>query len=179
MPDPTGEFGGSVDLTPAIPPAPLRDWAVLAAIRDALEATGAFDAVALGAEPEAQGLAASVGKLAVVAPMDWEEVDDADGIDAVDAVDDARNTVRLRFRLTIVVREGDVEARGSELDRLVGVAKNAIDGRALIPGGTIPGWTKLRRGTWQDPRSPEWRQVIVGETAYLVDGDDMHNEDEV
>jgi hypothetical protein len=149
-----------------------RDWYVLEAIRDLLQETRQFDDVYLSELPEARGRGAGELKVAVLEPNDWEELDESDD------PDDVQDTVRMRFKLTIIVRAEDPELRDREVDRLVNICKNTIDGQPIVLGQTIPGWTKLRRGKWDPAKAPERRQTITGETAYWVDGETEHDETE-
>jgi hypothetical protein len=149
-----------------------RDWYVLEAIRDLLAETDAFDDVYLSELPDGRGRGAGELKVAILEPVDWDELDESDD------PDDVQDTVRMRFRLTLIVREEDPVLRDREVDRLLNVCKNAIDGQPLVVGQTIPGWTKLRKGKWEKPITPERRMTITGETAYFVDGDDQHDETE-
>lgn len=149
-----------------------RDWYVLEAIQALLEATHAFDNVYLSELPESRGRSAGELKVAVLEPNDWEELDESD--DAADVQD----TVRMRFKLTLMVREEDPALRDSEVDRLLNVCKNVIDGQQLVAGQTIPGWTKLKRAKWEPARAPERRMTVTGETAYWVDGETEHDETE-
>jgi hypothetical protein len=167
----TGPLGGGDMPTPAAAVG-VRDWLVLVALKDALDATGAFDAVALSEEPEVHGRSAAETNLAVLSLLDWQEVDESDD------PEDVQDTVRMRFALTLIVRRGEAAVRDGELDRLLGVAKNAINGKPLRDYQTIPGWTKLRGGRWADPKPPERRMTVIGETAYYVDGDDRHDTEE-
>lgn len=156
-------------------PAPARgyrDWWVLEAIRDLLKETRQFDDVYLSGLPEQHGRSAGELKIAVLEPNDWEELDESDD------PDDVQDTVRMRFKLTLIVRAEDPELRDREVDRLLNVAKNVIDGQPLVLGQTIQGWTKLRRGKWEPAKGIERRQAVTGETAYFVNGDDQHDETE-
>lgn len=147
-----------------------RDWYVLEAIQALLQETRQFDAVYLSELPESRGQHAGELKVAVLEPTDWDESDDTDD------PDDVQDTVRQRFKLTLMIRDDDPVARDREVDRLLSTCKNAINGQPLVPGQTIPGWTKLRRGKWEPARAPERRMTISGETAYFVDGE--HDETE-
>lgn len=172
----TDPFNSS-DLSAApSPPQGLRDWHVLEGVRDLLAATNEFDGVGLSELPETQGVGAGVIKLAIVSPLDWEEIDETD--DEADVQD----TIRVRFTLTLLVRIDDAALRDNETDRLLCVCKNALDGRPLVMRGgesaTIPGWTKLRRGRWEKAVPPERRMTVLGESTYWIDGDDGHDEED-
>lgn len=150
----------------------VRDWLILEAIQQALDATQQFDGVYLSELPEQHGRSAQETRVAIVLPLDWQEVDDADGPTGVEDV------VRMRYQLVLLVRNEDPVERDRDLDRLLGVCKNEIDGVELIPGQTFPGWTKLRSGKWEPAAAPERRMTVVGECAYLVVGDDQHDTEE-
>jgi hypothetical protein len=141
----------------------MRDWDVLDSIISTLQGTGSFDGVYPAAEPEQQGKPADDRLAAVVAPRDWEEVDDSDDPTTV------QSTRRIRYGLVLIARDADAEARARALDQLLAVAQNALDGQS-IGGLTIAGWTRLRRGRYLDPTPPEQRMEVIGETAYFVDG---------
>ncbi len=148
--------------------ADLRDFDVISAARDALAATGEFDGVYPGGLPEEEGATAGDTYAAYLAVRDWDEPTEfADDEFSADS-----GCRRVRYRLTLAVRRDDREERDRDLDRLFGVAANALDGVSLADL-TLPRLTRLRRGTWEKPVPPERRMTCWGEFAYLV-GDDDH-----
>lgn len=140
-----------------------NDGDVLDDAQGRLQATGAFDGVYRSALPESRGGAAGDRLAAVVAPLDWEQTDDVDDETLV------QSTRRVRWTLTLIVRDDDPEARERALEKLLAVAQNALDGQALA-ALTIPDWTRLRRGRYQPPSAPEQRMTVTGEFAYWVAG---------
>jgi|GEM_PF-6977298 len=176
---PTGDLAQGNNLPPnsggdLVTPAPaevgLRDYWILEAIRDLLLETNQFDDVYLSGLPENHGHSAAMLKVAVLEPAEWNEFDERDD------PDDVQNTVRMQFRLTLLVRDEDPVQRDNEVDRLLGVCKNIIDGQDIIRESTIRGWNKLRKGKWERPVAPERRMTVVGEVAYFVDGETVHDE---
>lgn len=147
-----------------------RDWDVLDDARERLLATGEFDGVYRSALPETRGQRAGDSRSAGVAPADWEEVDDADDETLVQALR------RVRWTLTLCVRDDDPEARERTLDRLLAVAQNALDGQALADLA-IPAWTRLRRGRYEPSSGPEQRMTVTGEFAYWIGGWDGHDDE--
>ncbi|WP_422932040.1 hypothetical protein [Singulisphaera sp. PoT] len=149
-----------------------RDWLILEDIARRLDQTGEFSGVHLTGPPEAKGSSSGEAKSAYLELDSWEEVDESDD------EYDVQNTVRARFRLTLAARENDAETRDRELDRLLGVAKNAINGRPLLDRFVILDWSKLLSGKWEPATPPERRMAVIGQFAYFVDGDDKHSEEE-
>jgi len=151
--------GGPNTVDPTSPPGGCRDWFVLEAIAAALEATQQFDAVTLSVLPEVEGRGASQTKLAAVLPVDWQEVDESGD------PDDVQDTVRLSFALVILVRDGDAVTRDREGRPAPGRLQERDRRGRPDPRADDPGWTKLRRGKWQDAVAPERRMVVTGESA--------------
>lgn len=158
---------------PVGPIPPPRDADIIDAIIAALRATKAFDEVAWGETPERWGRGADKSALATVEPSGWQEIDEWD-----DEPDDSGlgYTVRSTFTLTLYSRSSDPRTRDRRVDRLLNVAKNAIDGNGF-GGLTIPDLTLLRSGKYQPAANPERRMIVVGEYAYLVDGSPNHDTD--
>lgn len=168
----TGGLGARAGSTvPAVPPP--RDADVIDAIIASLRATRAFDEVAWGEAPEKWGRAADRSALATVEPADWKEIDEWDEEPAGDSLGYA---VRSTFLLTIYVRNPDNRTRDRRVDRLLNIAKVAIDGQGF-GGIVVPDLTILRSGKYQPAASPERRMTVVGEYCYLVDGSESHDTD--
>lgn len=146
-----------------------RDYDVLQDIADRLTATNQFDGVWLSGLPEDRGRPAGDLNAAVVSPRDWTEDD------AHQDVAGAVNTRQVKYDLTLIVRREDAEIRDRELDRLLNVAQNALDGVAFLDICIAP-WSKLTRGKHERPAAPERRMSVTGAYAYHVIGDDNHDE---
>jgi hypothetical protein len=140
------------------------DWDILGDARDRLVATGAFDGVYRSAAPEDRGRKSADRYAAVVSAASWEEVDPYDDEREV------QSERRVAWTLTLIARDDDPELREKALARLLAVAQDALDGVALGPGITIPGWTRLRKGRYLPAEPPEQRMAVSGEFAYWVEG---------
>lgn len=129
---------------------------------------GDFDAVEIGHPKEFDEIfPADRQAVTLVTPIGWDELDDADSEEVVR---------KLRYTLTLAVREHDPELRYELLDRFANAAADALDGRSLADL-TEPAFTKLRQGRYGDPTGPEQRITIAGEAQYRVIGFDTHDED--
>ena len=144
------------------------DFSILNDARDRLAALGVFDGVYRSALPEDKGQSSGDKLAAVVAPGDWDEVDERNDEETV------QSTRRVRWALTLIARDDDPELREAALDDLLSASQNALDGVSLA-GVTIPDWTRLRRGRYEPSQSPEQRMTVVGEFAYWVEGFDGHD----
>jgi len=140
-----------------------RDWDVLDAAKTLLEGTKQFDGVYRGALPELKGQAAGDRFAAVLSMRSWEELSESADPSVI------QSTRRLKWKLTLIVRDDDPEVRERELDRLLAVAEDALDGQSLA-GITLPDWTYLASGVYEDPKPPEQRMTVLGQTAYYVEG---------
>ena len=141
-----------------------RDQDVFRAIKAALEATGAFEAVLLHQDPDRPRVANDRSPIATVRRTSANEVDLCGfPITRERAVD---------YELTIAVRGMDPEARFEALDLLRDLAADALDGRSLA-SLTLPSRTTLA-GSIDDLKAgpPEHRVTMKGRFAYLIDEDD-------
>lgn len=145
-------------------PVPVRDPDILDDIQARLKAIGLFDNVYRSALPEDRGQSASDNMAAAVAMNEWQEIDDADD------GPNLRLQRTVRWTLTLFVREDDPQVRERKLDKLLAASQKALDGKSLA-GVTVPDWTRLRRGTYQTPASPEQRMTVAGDAIYWVEGD--------
>lgn len=147
-----------------------RDTDIIDAVISALKATGAFDDVVWGEPPERHGRGADLSALAIVEPSDFTEIDRWDDEDGLGY------ETQPTFTLTIAVRNGDPRTRDRRVDRLLNIAKNALDGNGF-DGLVVADKTILGRGKWTPATSPERRMVVTGQYAYLVDGSAAHDTD--
>lgn len=142
-----------------------RDRDMRNAIRDALDATGAFAVVSVsGSLPEDQGLGASELTAAIIQPDTdtWQGGWDAQPEGLVELVATAI--------VTVLVRHEDPQARDERAEQLVMLVANAVNGAMLVPGYNVPGKTRVQRWRWQPARPPERRIAIPVQWTYLVDG---------
>lgn len=163
-------YFGLAGVDPGAPPpvAVGHDWDIMEDIQTRLEATGQFDGVHLTGPPTYQQVAASEDVTAWLQLVDWDEDDSRDDLDNVEV------TRRVHWTLTIAVRFAEGERRDRELSRLTSVAQNALNGKSLA-GITLPGLTRLRRGRFDEPNTPERRTIITGEFLYLIEGFGGHD----
>lgn len=149
---------------------PVSDRHIMRSIKQALEATGQFDAVYRGIITDGAGKPADFKAIAVIYMDNFEEPTFADDYD------DTQSQHTLRFRITIEVREDDPELREDELDRLRCVVQNAINYQTFNDV-TIPGLTVVRTGSYGKPDHPTQSVELRIETAYFVDAPDLHDEE--
>lgn len=151
---------------------PVRDYSIFRAAVAALEATGDFARVLIGERPtgDQTQVAAFDVPAAILVPGRFDEIDPWD--DAADV----QSERTVHFDLVLIARDQDADARVESLDRLGQVAAKAIGGRS-VGGFTLPGKTRIRRGTWLAAREPEKHLVLAVETSYLIDGFSAHDDD--
>lgn len=150
----------------SVGPAPgtegVRDDAIFQAIVAILQATGEFDDVHYPSLPEEQGEPAAELKMAVLEPAEHSE--------PVEIFDDGSDEIVMaKYQLHITVRDGDAATCASEVDRLMNVACNAINGQSIL-GATFPDTTRLKRGKWNRRVAPEQKVICQGEFQYEVIG---------
>lgn len=175
--DGLGSFGSTsllltFGLNPGVAAAagPVSDRHIMRSIKEALEATGQFDAVLRGVITDAAGKPADYKAIAVIWMDNFEEPTFADDEDAT------QSQHSIRFRITIEVREDDPELREDELDRLRCVVANAVNYQSFNDV-TITGLTLVRSGTYGKPDHPTQSLDLRVETAYFVDAPDLHDEE--
>jgi hypothetical protein len=141
----------------------MRDRDVRNAVQSALQATGQFDLVSLTGLPEDYGFGASNLKVCVIEPVSTQEDPRWDAQTFGGMV----NTSQVS--LTFIARFEDAQLRDEQVEQLVDVAANAINGNQL---GTlvIPGLTRITSWQWQPPSAPERRIKATFQYAYLVPG---------
>jgi len=174
--DGLGSFGSTsllitFGLTPGASTAasPVSDRHIMRSIKEALEATGQFDAVYRGIITDGAGKPADFKAIAVIYMDNFDEPTFADD------EDDTQYQHALRFRITIEVREDDPELREDELDRLRCVVANAINYKNFSDV-TIPGLTLVKTGSYGKPDHPTQSLDLRVETAYFVDAPDLHDD---
>ena len=140
-----------------------RDYDVLDDVRARLVATKEFDAVYRSALPETKGQSAGDRFAAAVEHRSWEELSESADPSVI------QSTRKLKWRLTLLVRDDDPEVRERELDRLLAVAQDALDGQSLA-GVTLPDWTYLSSGVYEDAKPPEQHMRVEGYCAYYIEG---------
>jgi hypothetical protein len=132
-----------------------RDYDLWADARDRLEATGAFDLVAVG-RPDERARPAVEAAACWVVPLDDDEMD----------IDPDLTMVGCRFGLVIEARAEDVESRADTLDRLKNVAKNALNGQSLA-GISLPGRTRVCKAAHGRRRHPTAPMELTVEAPYF------------
>jgi hypothetical protein len=146
-----------------------RDRDVRNAIQAALMATSAFDAVWIWGLPENYGSAASQMTAAAIEPQSSSQDDKWDSQTSGGLV------VTSRVGITFLYRADDPQVRDEGVELLLDTAANALNGTDLIPGFTIPAWTRFRSWTWQEPQPPERRIISAFEYQYEIDGWDVYD----
>lgn len=134
--------------------------AILNAVKEALEATGAFDEVWTGGlvdprgRPSGELLGVGIEPGLVAAEQLW------------DAGPAGQPIVTVKAALRVVVRHVDPQIRDAEADRLTAVVRNALDGQSLA-AANWPDFTRVGAWNWLPP-SAEERQVLAAfETRFL------------
>lgn len=125
-----------------------RERDVRNAMRDALLATSAFDDVLIGRDVEDYG-AGGIGAWCRIDPIGdsgrgmWDEGDELE--------------VTSKVKITITARHEDQQMRDEMAERLVNVARNAINDQSHA-SLTMPGLTGFDSARWLPPKHPA-RQV--------------------
>lgn len=161
---------------PPILPATKRDRDVRAAIRDRLIATNLFNDVwftgaitgfgdggeVAGAviDPIGGGLAAASGTglaagRSIGTGLGWDDVGD---------LLDFTSTVKV----TLIARDEDPQIRDERAEQLLGILHNAINGRILVPGLTIPSKTIVAHWVWTSANPPERQIEATVSYGFLV-----------
>ena len=146
---------------PTTMPSP-RERDVRAAIRDLLDAAGAFDGVYPAGLPEDHGERSGDLRAAAIEPVGTEV--DAQGDDVAGAL-----TASATIALTLIARDDDPEARDAAAEHLLYVAADALNGVSLA-GATLPASTRIRSWSWRKAVAPERRIEAVLAFQYLVEG---------
>lgn len=135
------------------------------ALKAALEATGEFDEVTLIGLPETDGgSAASDALLAAIQPGRTSMLT---GWDAAPA---GGRAFTCQFLVTILARRSDPELCDDLAEQLLDVARNAVDGQALVPGFNEPQKTMATGWAWLPRTAPERRIAITITYNYVQDG---------
>ena len=149
--------------------ASVRDMDILGWIVSALKGTGAFNGVYMSDPPELSGKQAAYRALAVVQPVGGDE--SAEGWDDPDESQWAR---KVEWRLVILARDPDPTTRDRLAERLLNVARGAVDADASILDATIIGRTHIYRDRWLPAVPPERQIEAIGTFTYLIDGPSGH-----
>lgn len=146
-----------------------RDRDVRNAIQTALVATNAFDGVWLWGLPENYGSGASQFAAASIQPMSSRQEDRWDSQTAGGLV------ITSTVQIMLLYRENDPQLRDEACELLFDTAADALNGTDLVAGFTLPGMTRFRQWTWQEPQPPERRIVAIFEYQYEIDGWDSYD----
>ena len=160
---PAAYFYGSSSPQVIVPVVPETNWPdqpSYQAMITLLESTGVFDGVIFGASTQRSQAGADQYPLAIVTPKGWEESDDYDPTLIVR---------RVRFSITIVVKDQDALPRFDLLDSLSGTVKRMVDGSNLN-GTSLPALTRIRAGRYEYANHyPEQSIDLEGEFASITD----------
>jgi len=141
----------------------LRERDAREAIRAALEATGAFDAVYLGAFPLIDGRSAKDALAAAIEPVDGNINARYDGGGAgLDSMADAR------VQITFLARDEDGRRCDENVERLFMTALNVLTGSNL-GGLAMPRFSRFGRYVWRRANPPERRIDAEFHFRYLID----------
>jgi hypothetical protein len=140
-----------------------RERDIRRAVADALNATGAFDAVWIADPDDPTGNAASNWRAAGIRPGATTLLQGFDGAAGGGLV------YRCQIPLTLVSRHEDQQVRDELAEELLNVARNALNGRGL-GGLAIAQQTIVRSWTWMPPSPPERQVRAVIELHYLEEG---------
>lgn len=141
----------------------MRERDVRRAAGELLAATGEFHCVAVGGEVFANGAAASDLAFALIDPMDTQEADEHD------AAPWGASILKSRCSLVVGSRHSDPILRDDRAERLLNVARNALNGKSL-GDFTMPDFTKVSRWSWQRAADSERRISCTLAFTYLEEG---------
>lgn len=136
-----------------------RERDIRIAIRDALLATGYFDACYLNpaeSESSEDASACEIEPLAGSAESEWDA--QTGGLYFVDS----------QVRLTLLARHDDPQLRDERAERLLMAATNALRGHGF-DGKTLPAWSVVNGWSWFDPEPPERAIEATFSFRYFVD----------
>ncbi|MDG3005501.1 hypothetical protein [Paludisphaera mucosa] len=139
-----------------------RERDVRGAIRETLNATGAFDGVYLAGLPENRGERSGDLRAAAIEPAATNVAGQGDDIDGTLAA-------TACITLILLARDDDPATRDDAAELLLNTAAAALNGRSLARL-TLPGSTRIRSWTWLRPAAPERRIEATLEFQYLVEG---------
>jgi hypothetical protein len=139
------------------------------AIQSALSATNAFDGVYLWGLPESWGTAASAAAAAVIEPCSSTQDD------KWDAQTGGGLVVTSLVAITLLQRMEDPQLRDEAAELLLDTAANALNGADLVPGFTMPAFTRFRQWNWQKATPPERRITATFEYQYEIEGWDAYD----
>jgi hypothetical protein len=143
----------------------VRDWDILQEIMVLLDATRAFDGVFASDPPENRGRKAEYKSLVIVSPMKGDERNEG--------WDDPTQTQWLRtvtWGLTIIARDSDPLKRDRLAERLLNIAKRAVNADISILNTTIIGRTHIYEDKYLDAIPPTRTIQAIGEFAYFTNG---------
>ena len=142
----------------------VRDRDVRQAAKDALNATGQFDAVYLSGLPEDYGQAAGQLRVAVIEMGNEFRVNDL-----WDSAQDGGLTVDGEAHITVLVRDQDPQVRDELAELLINVISNTLNGVAMDSWTTEQTSFVMR---WRPipSQAPERRMMAVYEYQYFVEG---------
>jgi len=140
----------------------MRERDIRQAAVDLLAATGEFDAVELGKSDPSENPASS-RKLCTVDPQDTQESDQWD------SALDGGTVYKVRIALEITVRENDAKLRDDEVERLLNVVRNTLNG-VSIGGFTLPEFTKVHPWSWRMATAGSRQIAATLNATYFEEG---------
>jgi hypothetical protein len=141
------------------PTASARTRDIRRAIRDLLFATGTFDGVYMS------GPFGSFDRTQCWVFPAKESLD-------IDADFDGAIIVRGEMELHFAATDYDPDVSDEAVDRMLGIAGNALDGQSLA-GITFPAFTRITKTKWID--KPPVRRIATLAYAYMVDSWEAFN----
>jgi hypothetical protein len=142
----------------------MRDRDVLNAIKEALEATRAFDTAGVWLwDPEDFGEGTSIAAAAWIEPATGaidDRWDDAPGGGVI---------VTSTCKITIAARAEDTRLRDEMAENLIMFAFNSLNGQSLAEL-TLPEFTRFQSWTWLPPTPPERQIACTFSYQYIVEG---------
>lgn len=149
-----------------------REKDIRNAIRQRLIDTNEYDGVFLGAMPDYQGEAASLGAAVFIEPGDTSENSLSDDAPA------GMIEYACRIKFTFVARDQTPEIRDALCENLFATASNALNGQVLVEALIVPTKTRFTNWRWIDPTAPERRIAATFQADYLIDGwDELDTEE--
>jgi hypothetical protein len=141
-----------------------RERDIRNAVVTALQATNQFNLVTVNGLPEEYGFGVDENSAAVIEPLSTAEEDrwdDAPGGGVIYKCD---------IVVTLLFRSEDPQARDEGAELLLDYTVNAISGQILVPGLTMPEFTKFTSWRWEKAVHPERRIIATLSVSYLIEG---------
>ena len=140
-----------------------RERDIRQAVHDLLKATGEFHHVYQGGFETPRDRPSSAWRAVAIQPMGSQDISFADAAMLGDLAYD------MRLQITVAARHDDPLLRDEQVEHLLEVVKNALNGQVL-GGLTNAQFTRIRSWTWLEAWDVERRIVAILNTQYYEPG---------